>query len=496
MRAMVGSHWGGSSKDALLMVYRALIRFVIDYGCIAYESAWRNKKKVFDTIQCKALTIASGALRGTSLAALQVDCGEMPLHLRRKQQMMEFVMKVESIPDHPTQTITVGRKLKTAKDDMDPIRVKARQINNEIAAPKIQSLACATKPPWTLRPPVIDTTLREVVRCEGDLTRRRTLVEDHIHTLGALREATRDGDVSYQRRAHVEGKIRTDEGDSTAVYTDGSKNNQGNTSCSFYVPSHDLRRSYRMTDGSSVLAAEMEATGRAIEWATTANILHVVVFSDSLGLVESLENQPSGSRPRQLMDLMYALDDYAVRTKSSPTIVWIPGHLGIQGNETADDLCKRALHHDAVDIPTTLEYREARSIYRGFFLRKWQAEWATSATGSHYRALEPTVTLDRKFGDPNRRKEVAINRLRLGHSCLNHQLHLWGKHASGNCDGCGVPETIRHFLLECPAQVGLQDDLARRCARNNWPFDLRTTLCQLSCLDIVYKWLVVSGRRL
>src|SRR6218665_2014719 len=320
MRAMAGSHWG-ASRDTLLMVYRALIRSIIDCGCIAYESASTTQKKVLDTIQCKAHTIASGALRGTSLAALQVDCGEMPLHLRRKQQMMEFVMKAEAIPDHPTQIITVKRKLKTAKDDTDPIRVKARQINNEIAAPKIQRLACATKSTWTLRPPVIDTTLREVVRCEGDPTRRRTLVEDHIHTLGAFKEATRDGDVSHQRRAHVEEQIRTDEGVSTAIYTDGSRNNQGNTSCAFYVPSHDLRRSYRMTDGSSVLAAEMEAIGRAIEWATTANIPHVAVFSDSLGSFESLENQRSGSGPRQLMDLMYVLDDYAVRTKSSPTIV-------------------------------------------------------------------------------------------------------------------------------------------------------------------------------
>src|SRR6218665_718586 len=89
----------------------------------------------------------------------------------------------------------------------------------------------------------------------------------------------------------------------------------------------------------------------------------------------TIRRSRSGSRPRQLTDLMHALDDYAVRKKSSPTIVWIPGHLGIQGNETADDLCKRALHHDAVDIPTTLEYREARTIYRDFFLRKWQAEW-------------------------------------------------------------------------------------------------------------------------
>src|SRR6218665_3504600 len=99
---------------------------------------------------------------------------------------------------------------------------------------------------------------------------------------------------------------------------------------------------------------------------------------------------------------MQALDNYAVGTKSLPTVVWIPFHLGAEGNETADDLCKRALHHDAVDIPTTLKYREARTIYRDFFLRKWQVEWTTSDTGSHYRALEPTVSLARK--------EVAINR--------------------------------------------------------------------------------------
>ena len=120
---------------------------------------------------------------------------------------------------------------------------------------------------------------------------------------------------------------------------------------------------------------------------------------------------------------------------------------------------------------------------RGFFLRKWQAEWATSDTGSHYRALEPTVSLARKFGDPNRRKEVA--------TAASTTSFISGADT--------LPETatgVRHFLLECPAQVGLQDDLARKCARNNWPFDLRTTLCQPSCLDIVYKWLVVSGRRL
>jgi len=149
-----------------------------------------------------------------------------------------------------------------------------------------------------------------------------------------------------------------------------------------------------------------------------------------------------------------------------------------------------------VDIPTTQEYREARSTYRDHFLRKWQSEWTSSDTGSDYRAIEPDVSLTRKFADPSRRKEVTITRLRLGHCCLNAQLKLWGRHDSGNCDECDAPETVRHFLLECPAQAGLQDQLQRLCARNNWIYDLRTALSQSSCLNTIYKWLEFSGRRL
>src|SRR6218665_1419503 len=60
MRAMAGSHWG-ASKDNPLMVYRALIRSAIDY-----ESASRTRGECLNIIQCKAYTIASRELGGTS----------------------------------------------------------------------------------------------------------------------------------------------------------------------------------------------------------------------------------------------------------------------------------------------------------------------------------------------------------------------------------------------------------------------------------------------
>jgi len=38
LKVMAGSRWG-ASKDVLLIVYKALIRSLIDYGCIAYDTA-------------------------------------------------------------------------------------------------------------------------------------------------------------------------------------------------------------------------------------------------------------------------------------------------------------------------------------------------------------------------------------------------------------------------------------------------------------------------
>ena len=67
------------------MVYRALIRSLLDFGCEAYDSAAQSIKKSLDSIQYQALRICAGALPLTSLDSLQVELGEMPLDLRRQK---------------------------------------------------------------------------------------------------------------------------------------------------------------------------------------------------------------------------------------------------------------------------------------------------------------------------------------------------------------------------------------------------------------------------
>ena len=66
MRAVAGNSWG-ASKKALLTIYRSLIRSVIDYGAVAYNSASKSIKHWLDVIQNKALRMQKKLLLHCSL---------------------------------------------------------------------------------------------------------------------------------------------------------------------------------------------------------------------------------------------------------------------------------------------------------------------------------------------------------------------------------------------------------------------------------------------
>ena len=273
------------------------------------------------------------------------------------------------------------------------------------------------------------------------------------------------------------------------VYTDGSRTDNGGASCSFYAPSMAYHKSYRLSDNTSIHAAEMMAIKAALEWATSVDHNALVIYSDSLGVLQAIEQRQSFTRPNVLRDLLSAHEMYSRDRQAVATLVWIPAHLGTEGNEHADTLAKSALNRATVEVSLNLEYGEARTIYRDHFLRKWQEQWDNSKSGASYQQLEPRVTLSVKYKDDNRRKEVAISRLRFGHCLLNEQLHRWRRHDSGNCDTCSVPETVPHFLIQGPNQTTLQNRLRDECCRQKLSYGIQTILTHPSCMDIVYRYL-------
>ncbi|XP_029680875.1 uncharacterized protein LOC115246299 [Formica exsecta] len=135
------------------------------------------------------------------------------------------------------------------------------------------------------------------------------------------------------------------------------------------------------------------------------------------------------------------------------TIVWIPAHMGILGNETADYLAKKAIikgqlspkqlpHSDFYSIPRR-KYIEDSSKFLKFQARQKGAKYFNSFEEIILKPWFHKLKL-------NRESIVTCCRIRSDHYALNHSLHRCNLVADPSCP-CGAPrQDVDHVFWGCP----------------------------------------------
>jgi hypothetical protein len=104
LRSLTGQLWG-AGKYSLLKIYRTLIRPRLDYGLELFYTASKASWKKLEIIQSTCLRLACGAMRGTATDALQQECGELPLKLRRKRAIFRYTTKLSTTTNNPASDI-------------------------------------------------------------------------------------------------------------------------------------------------------------------------------------------------------------------------------------------------------------------------------------------------------------------------------------------------------------------------------------------------------
>ncbi|GBO15180.1 hypothetical protein AVEN_1420-1 [Araneus ventricosus] len=121
---------------------------------------------------------------------------------------------------------------------------------------------------------------------------------------------------------------------------------------------------------------------------------------------------------------------------------WIPGHIGIIGNEKADIAAKEARRITWPYVPLP----DIDCILRSKVSRSWQEIWNTQ-TNNTLHFIQSLVG-GFKPCNFNRYISVKLVRLRIGHTYFTHRYLLHSEPAP-ICQTCNTNFTVRHILSEC-----------------------------------------------
>ena len=130
---------------------------------------------------------------------------------------------------------------------------------------------------------------------------------------------------------------------------------------------------------------------------------------------------------------------------------WVPSHIGVTMNEIADEKAKLAIRERQV-FDRSLPYTDYLPIVDKAIRRDWQSKWSNEALTNKLRQIKDTVAKWETSYNKNRRWEVVLSRLRLGHTRKTHGFLMENK-PPPICQLCNTPLTVKHILLDCQQYV-------------------------------------------
>ena len=207
----------------------------------------------------------------------------------------------------------------------------------------------------------------------------------------------------------------------------------------------------RLPDNASIFSAEAKAILIALEFIESHESDRFVIFSDSLSCLQAIHGAKWLSPLiRDILEKCHFLSLYGKEVH----LCWIPGHVGIAGNERADAAAKAALQLAISDI--RLPHTDYKRMVNSYFTNIWQTQWNNIAFNK-LQPIKDTVGETKLPGISKRRDEVVLHRARIGHTHLTHCFLLKAEEQP-QCDSCQCGLSVEHILLRCPVYAQSRRD--------------------------------------
>ena len=195
-------------------------------------------------------------------------------------------------------------------------------------------------------------------------------------------------------------------------------------------------RSFSLPGHATVFTAELVAIHKALCFIDVSDCLNNVIFTDSLSSLLALND--FNTYHQILQNILFFLTSFD-RTGRTVEFCWIPSHVGVAGNERADEAAKRAAQAQCTRF-LPLPARDSFSVCSIYARQNWQGEWENSGQ-SKLKAIKPRLVPWQSSLRTSRVEEVTLCRIRIGHTLATHRYLLCGD-PRPCCSRCGEPLTV------------------------------------------------------
>lgn len=143
-------------------------------------------------------------------------------------------------------------------------------------------------------------------------------------------------------------------------------------------------------------------------------------------------------------------------SSNSVTLLWVPGHSDIEGNERADELARNGSEHPFVGPPPAVgvSINFGKGAIKALNCKKLTERWSTVTTCRQTKLFieGPNRNLSRFLLGLRKTELKSMIGVLTGHGHFNKHLTTIGIRSDPICECClEAIDTAEHFICECPA---------------------------------------------
>lgn len=323
-KVLAGTKWGIHPKH-LRRLYIAIIRSRFDYGSFLYDNSANCHLEKLDKVQNQAMRVVGGFIKTTPVHVMESELCLHPLFIRRRYLAAKFWLRSRSLENNLTLQV-----LENFNNFCEYAYWRRKKIPLLIDTHRkycnLPMHSDANFPIYSLDKWISSYDLSDSVVCNID----------------GVESAKRHYNTSELRNICSEF-IDSRYGCFYKLYTDGSKDDDRCGSALFDPQVDTYVKVKIQCDDTSIMHCELIAISEALSYLASVDCNKCVIFSDSKSALYHLARLPSTFRGHPLAyDILQSI--CRLRTCGKEIVIqWVPSHVGIQGNEEADNAAREAL---------------------------------------------------------------------------------------------------------------------------------------------------------